>query len=162
MIRIPILRNPVPGSPAEELLNRMLGVEKQVQERAYELYQHRAQAGDPIRDWSQAEAEIVCKPAMELAENESDFHLRIALPGVDARCTRIAAVDDCLLIEADCRRETLGAIRIAELPCKTLYRKITLPEPIRVETVTAILDHGMLHITANKMGARRPAMAATA
>lgn len=162
MIRIPILRNPVPGSPAEELLVHMLSVEKKVEQHAYEIYCKRAAAGDPVADWKQAESDLVCKPASELSETECEFHARIALPGVDARCVRVAAVSDAVLIEAECNREELGKVRISELPSKTFYRKFALPEPIRVESVTAVLDRGMLHITACKASARRPMMAATA
>ncbi len=162
MIRIPILCNPVPGSPAEELLNRMIGIERQVEKRAYELYRKRAAAGDPVNDWKQAESEFICKPAIELSETESDFHIRVALPGVDARCTRIAAIENVLLIEAECNREKLGNVSINELPCKMLYRKVTLPGPIHAETVTAVLDRGLLHIKAPKAANVRYPLAATA
>jgi len=138
MIRIPILRNPAPGSPAEELLHHMLAVNTRV------------------------ESDLLSKPAMDFSETESEFHAYIALPGVDARSIRVAAVPDAIIIQAECCRPSIGKLRIGELPCQTFYRKIALDEPIRLEGVTAVLDHGLLHMTACKGSARRPTMAATA
>ncbi|MBS0374310.1 MAG: Hsp20 family protein [Proteobacteria bacterium] len=140
---------------AERMLERIRG-------RAFELARERGFAGDrALEDWLAAEREC-CGGAAELAENEREYELRIALPGFEAADVSLTATPRTLYVEARMRSERRdatrgdgGTVRWSELRSADVWRRFELPAEIAVEGIRATMRHGVLRITAGKLD--RPA-----
>jgi HSP20 family protein len=126
----------------------------QVRTRAFELFEQRGRvSGNEMHDWLQAEKEVFRVPDMELAENEREFQLQLALPGFDAKDIRVAALPDAVIVEGDAahqHRGVNGTIHLCEFGERRVFRQIPLPKPVDVDHVSASLDKGVLQVRASK------------
>src|SRR5512141_97270 len=69
-----------------------------IRERAFSLFQNRIGGnGVDVDDWLRAERDVVWSPAVELTENDRDFHARIALPGFNEKDLRITVAPGTLI-----------------------------------------------------------------
>lgn len=139
---------------AQPLLQETMELLDDVRARAYELFErHGHVAGNDLGDWLEAEKEVFRVPEMELAENEKEFNVQLALPGFDAGDIRVAALPDALIVEAEAahqHRAGDGTVRLCEFGERRVFRQIPLPEPVDVDHVSATLDKGLLHVRAAK------------
>lgn len=135
-----------------------------VRMRAFDLFQKRGGPhGNDMGDWLQAEKEVFRVPDMELAENEAEFQLQLALPGFDAKDVRVAALPDALIVEGESahqHRGTSGTIHVCEFGERRVFRQIPLPKPVDVDHVSATLDKGVLHVRAPKAEQKKSSKAA--
>jgi len=125
-----------------------------VRTRAFELFEKRgSDSGNDMRDWFQAEREVFQVPDMELAENEDEFQLQLALPGFDAKDIRIAALPDAVIVEGEAthqHRNRTGTVHFCEFGERRVFRQIPLPKPVDVDHISATLDKGVLQVRAAK------------
>ena len=92
-------------------------------------------------------------PDVELSETEREFHLRVALPGFDAKNVKVAALADRLIVEAESSHRHEGedaTIHFCEFTEYHVFRQIPMPQPVDVDLVSATLDNGVLHVQAAK------------
>jgi|KBSMisStaDraftv2_1062788.scaffolds.fasta_scaffold25730_5 HSP20 family protein len=137
-----------------------------IQERAFRLFQSRGGGnGGELDDWLRAEREVVWSPALELTENDRDFHARIALPGFNEKDLKVTAAPGELIVEAEkthTHKGKSGGILLCEFSDKQLFRRLEMPAPINVDKVTAKLDRGILFIHAPKAAQPKQAKSAAA
>jgi len=128
-----------------------------VQRRAFVLFEQRGGLpGLELDDWFRAERELLWSPA-ELIEKEKEFHVRIAVPGLDAKQIQVAVTPESVIVRAEAaqKRDHDGAVRFSEFRERKMFRRFDLTAAIDVDKVTATVDKGMLHITATKAAAPR-------
>jgi len=86
-------------------------------------------------------------------EDEKEFRVRIALPGLEAEDIQLSAMPDGLVIQADAMHThegERGNVWFCEFSRKKLFRRLQLPASIDVDKVTASVDKGILEVTAPK------------
>ena len=152
------------ANQSRAILQETMDLLDKVRMRAFELFERRGGPhGNDMGDWLQAEKEVFRVPDMELAENEAEFQLQLALPGFDAKEIRVAALPDALIVEGEAthqHRGTNGAIHVCEFGERRAFRQIPLPKPVDVDQVSATLDKGVLHVRAPKAEQKKTKKAA--
>lgn len=138
---------------AERLIDELDRIQKQVRERAYEIFKHRGEAiGAALDDWLAAERQTVWKPAIEICEAGNQVVVEAAVAGVEPRDLDIQITSDTLLIRAKTlhsHTEKKGKVHVCEFQAGELFRLIKWPAPIDVDAVKAEHRHGLLRITAD-------------
>jgi HSP20 family protein len=142
------------ANQSRPLLQETIDLLDGVQKRAFELFQRRGGApGNDVDDWLRAESEIFQVPRMELAENDGEFQLQLAVPGFDAKDLRVAALPDAIIVEGEAahqHRAVRGSVRVCEFGERRVFRQIPLPAAVDIDRVSATLDKGLLEIHAAK------------
>lgn len=125
-----------------------------IRKRAFELFERRGRVpGFELDDWLQAEHDLFWVPQAELTEAETQFKVRVAVPGFGAKYLDITVQPDEILIQgkAEQREEQSEEGRTySEFGSKELYRRFALPTPIEIGAVTASVENGMLTVIAPK------------
>ncbi len=139
-------------------------VTDRIRKRAYDFFsQHGFDDGHDIEDWLKAEREV-CWPAAELAEDDEEFTLKVALAGFDADDITVTANPRALMIKA--RQESKKSsekdeddskLRWSEFRSEDVYRQVELPAEVDIEKIKASYKRGMLKIEAPKIAAKKPA-----
>ena len=154
MASIPVKKVPENGGVSTLLLEETKTLGERIRKRAYELFQCRHPAeGSSLKDWLEAERELVLAPEADLVEKDGQFQLQIAMPGFNANEISVTAFPDTLTVRAESahrHEKSDGEVYFCEFGEKTLFRKFDLPASINVEKVTANLDKGVLQISAAK------------
>lgn len=125
-----------------------------IRKRAFELFERRGRVpGFELDDWLQAEHDLFWVPQAELTETETEFKVKVAVPGFEAKDLDITVQPDEILIQgkAEKREEkTEEGWTYSEFGSKELYRRFALPRPIEIGAVTANVENGMLTVIAPK------------
>jgi HSP20 family protein len=130
-----------------------------VRNRAYDFFCERGRSdGNALDDWLAAEREIGY-PEAELAEQDSEYALNVALPGFDSDEISVTATPRELIIKAahltrheDQSGEPERRVHWSELRQRNVMRRVRLPSEIDVSKTSAELDQGVLKIEAPKAG----------
>ena len=89
-------------------------------------------------------------PAVESYAKDGDLHVRVALPGVDAKDVDVTVADDHLTIRGERKARTEernGARFVREFAYGSFERTLVLPEGIDPGKVQARFANGMLDLT---------------
>jgi HSP20 family protein len=92
-------------------------------------------------------------PAVDLEDRGKDFLLKVEMPGFKKEDINIEVAYDSLTItgEVGWKYDTESSEYLCkERACKTFYRRVILPEEIRVDEVVASLKEGVLEIIVPK------------
>jgi len=92
-------------------------------------------------------------PTVDLEDGEKDYVLKAEMPGFKKEDIEIEVQDDSIAITgmAGWKYDAKGKLYICkERACKTFYRRIELPDEIKVDEVKADLAEGVLEITLPK------------
>lgn len=92
-------------------------------------------------------------PVVDLEDREKDYFLKAEMPGFKKEDIEVEVQDDAVAITgyAGWKYDKKGQIFVCkERACETFYRRIELPEEIKVGDVTANLSNGVLEITLPK------------
>lgn len=121
------------------------------------LAERRVVDGGTLNDWLTAEPED-CWPVTEWVERETEYELRIALPGFDPSTTELTGKPRELIIET--RERTADTPRPADtggaeptICRRRLRRHVDIPVDFRADNVKATLLNGVLTIIAPKASA---------
>lgn len=109
--------------------------------------------GHDREDWIDAERSLVFAPPAELVEEESEFRIRIAVPGLEPNHVRVSVLPRAVIVDGDSVQGSngqKGSIRFSEFSNQRLLRCFELPEDIRTFTAKATLQDGMLSIRVKK------------
>jgi HSP20 family protein len=124
------------------------------QRRAFDLFQERGAApGGDLEDWLRAEREVVWSPPAELSEDDKEFRVEVATPGLEPNQIRITALPETIVVKGEATRKNEGterAVHFSEFSRRELLRRFSLPSRIDVDRVSATLDNGILRIVAPK------------
>ena len=134
----------------EQMLDRL-------RDRAYGLFCTRGGIeGHALDDWLAAEHELGW-PATELAEQDGEYALSVALPGFEPDEINVTATPRELIIKAAHltkhevpEKDAPGFVHWSELRRDDVMRRVELPEEINVEKISAQLKSGVLTIEAPK------------
>jgi HSP20 family protein len=136
----------------ETIFDEMRKMQDLIMERAYNIFETNGRAlGRDLENWLDAERQLVWKPAIELRETDGEFHVSIAVPGVDPKAIDIEATEDYLLVKAEVHHEhdaVKDRIHTCEFESGNLFRSVCFPKKINPDKVKAEFKNGMLRLTA--------------
>ena len=92
-------------------------------------------------------------PAVDLKDGEKEYSLKAEMPGFKKEDIEIEVQENSIAITgtAGWKYDEKGQLYICkERACKTFYRRIELPEEIKIHEVNANLTEGVLEITLPK------------
>lgn len=125
-----------------------------IRQRAFQLFQQRGGAGGfAVDDWLRAEQDLLWRPQAELIEDESQFRLQLAVPGIQPGNLRVTALPQSIIVRAESAHhhdKKEGKMHFCELNERRLLRKFDFNVPIDLERVSANLNNGVLEIQAAK------------
>lgn len=136
---------------------------KRVSDRAFTLFANRGfKTGMELDDWFRAEREI-CWPAAELSEEETEFVLKVELPGFDPDDITVTANPRELIVKAmreferkeEPERAQREAIRWSEFRSDDVCRRVVIPSDIDVDEVRAEYKRGLLTVMAPKLARKK-------
>ncbi len=132
-----------------------------VRRRAFALFERRdSNHGHDLEDWFTAEREVFGWPAAEMAERDTEYELQMTLPGFDAKDVQVTATPSEIIVHAETASEKSTAqanVLGTEFASNDIYRRFEMPLPIDVDKTEAMLDQGVLRITAAKAVAKEKA-----
>ena len=136
---------------SESIMNHVQIMEDCIRQRAYQIFAANGLDGRDLDNWLNAEQEMVWKPSIELREENNQFVLDIALPGVDPKQIDIEITPEEILMKAEARHEHSekdGAVHLCEFKCGNIFRSVRFPERVNPDRVKAEFENGMLTVTA--------------
>ncbi|NMC38868.1 MAG: Hsp20/alpha crystallin family protein [Bacteroidales bacterium] len=96
----------------------------------------------------------VFKPAVNIREDNRNFILDLAVPGMDKKDIRIDLNEDVLTISSETRNEseeTSNGYKRREFTCSSFFRSFQIPENVNKDKIDASYKDGILIITLPKM-----------
>jgi HSP20 family protein len=137
---------------SSSILDQMRGIQDNILRRAYEIFeQNGGRLGSDLDNWTQAERELVWKPAFELCEKDGKFQLEAALAGIDAKDIDIEITPEDIILQASTQhqhQEQKGTVHYCEFHAGKMFRSIHLPKKINPDKVKAEFRNGLLRLTA--------------
>jgi HSP20 family protein len=85
-------------------------------------------------------------PAVNIFENEKEFVLEMAVPGLSKKDITLEVEKDYLLVSADIKDEKEQKYRLREFKYGVFKRKFYLTDEIDREKINAKFDNGLLNI----------------
>ncbi|HYR91219.1 MAG TPA: Hsp20 family protein [Terriglobia bacterium] len=142
----------VPIRKPTSILDQVRETQDRIMRRAYEIFERNGGvAGSELENWTQAERELVWKPAFELSEKDGQFQLEAAIAGVEAKDIEIKVTPEHIVLTADTQHrhnEQKGMIHYCEFETGKMFRSIHLPRKIDTDKVKAEFKNGLLRLTA--------------
>jgi HSP20 family protein len=89
-------------------------------------------------------------PAIEIAEKEGEYRIRVELPGLTPENVRVEATNDALIIEGERRmdhEDRREEVRRTERQYGHFFRRIPFPEGANVDQTKATFRNGVLEVT---------------
>jgi HSP20 family molecular chaperone IbpA len=145
--RVLVLDNSDPISAESEAIQR------RIRDRAFELSQTRPPDAQEIYDWLIAESEIMTAAPAELIERNGAFELRFAVAGMSPDDVHVMVTPDRVALKSEYhhRHETEGGtVHLCDFKAGTVFRSISLPQTIDVDSVSVDLQDGMVLVHASK------------
>jgi HSP20 family protein len=155
---------PVKAPKAENLAERT-DLFDAISRRAYELYEQEGRVdGNDLRNWLEAEREILHPVQMKIEETEGGFAVRAELPGFTAGDIEVTVEPRRVTITGK-RQSTedskQGEAVYAEERMEEIYRTLELPGEVNVMKVTATLKEGILDVRLPKVEVAKRVSVAT-
>jgi HSP20 family molecular chaperone IbpA len=142
----------VPIRKPSSIFDHVKQMQDQIMQRAYEIFEQTGSAlGRDLENWTQAERELVWKPAFELCEKDGRFQLEVAVAGVDGKDIQVEVTPEDIFITANTRHqhtEKKGVVHYCEFVPGRMFRAIHLPKTIDPDRVTAEFRNGLLQLSA--------------
>src|SRR6516162_7614266 len=141
-------------------------IQRRIRQRAFELSQTRPADAHELYDWIAAESEVISVPPVELVERDGMFDVKFAVAGVNPDDVNVMVTSDQILLKSQFAHEhesSAGTVHFCDFKSATVFRSISLPQPIDVKTVKVDFEEGIVHVSAAKEGAElRPKRASAA
>jgi HSP20 family protein len=137
---------------ADTILGELERLRSAINQRAYDLFQHRGEPAAPEADWLNAERDLVWQPAIELRQKDGEIELLAATAGVEPRDLDVEITPEDVLIKADIHHTHSaeeGTISVCEFNRGQLFRSVHLPERIDPDTAAAEYRNGLLRVKAS-------------
>jgi HSP20 family molecular chaperone IbpA len=129
------------------LIDRVEAVQRQIAERAYELFNLRGCAlGGAVDDWLAAERERVWKPPVELVEKDGEFLVEAAIAGVLPKDLDVQVTPQGVLIQGNgVHHHRPGeTVYACEFRPGRLFRSIEFPRRVEIDKIRADYQNGLL------------------
>lgn len=131
----------------------------EIRDRAFQLFEGRGcQPGFDFEDWVKAEHEILSTPAAEFTDKGNSYEVQMALPGFDPKEVEVTATGDEIIVHAASKKEKKSEsdkVLWSEFTSSDVYRRIPAPAPLNADNTTAVLEKGILRISAPKAAQSR-------
>jgi HSP20 family protein len=101
---------------------------------------------------------LTLSPAAELEETDDAIHLRLEVPGLEAKDINVEATRESILISGERKTETRtekNGVTRSEFRYGKFQRVIPLPSQIKNDKVQAEYKNGILHLTLPKAESER-------
>ena len=135
------------------ILDEMSEIQDRIMRRAFEIFEHNGgMIGRDLDNWTQAERELVWKPAFELCEKDGKFQLEVAIPGVEAKDIDVEVTPEDIVLKADIEHrhtDQKGFVHYCEFQSGKIFRAVHLPKKIDPDKVKAEFKNGLLRLTAD-------------
>jgi HSP20 family molecular chaperone IbpA len=108
--------------------------------------------------WSGGQGQSACAMTAEVAQNDREFRVVIAVPGCDEKHLQVTAAPSVIAVEGSLPppdRLPAEEVVLSEFAGRRMLRVIQLPEEIAPGEVRAHLHNGLLTIVAEKARAVR-------
>ena len=142
----------LPIKKSESIFDELKKMQDSIMHRAYDIFEANGRSlGRDLENWLDAERQLVWRPAIELSETDHEFHLSIAVPGVDPKTIDIEVTEDYVLVKAEVHHEhksDKGKVHTCEFESGSLFRSVRFPRKINTSKVKAEFKNGMLYFTA--------------
>lgn len=159
MANLPVQKVTAESALPSSWRNELMKFSEAVGRKAFELFEKYGHSnGHDLDQWLDAEKQIVTFPRLELLDTGTEFELRVAAAGFDAKDVEVTALPDAVLVKAQTSAEAEekeGEICYCEFSDKSLFRRIPLAQPIDIDAVTAQLEKGVLKIVAPKAAGQK-------
>ena len=150
----------VPIRKTPSIFDEMNELQDRIMRRAYELFEHNgSKLGSDLENWTQAEREIVWKPAFELTEKNGKFQLEAAVSGLNPKDIDIEVTLEDIVLKAETQhqhKEDKGTIHYCEFESGKMFRAIHLPKKIDPDKVKAEFKNGLLTVHLPKSEHAKP------
>ena len=134
------------------ILDEMKEMQDRIMRRAYEIFeQNGSSLGRDLENWTEAERELVWKPAFELCEKDGRFQLEAAISGIDPKDIEIEVTPEDIVLKAETQHghtDQMGLVHYCEFESGKMFRAIHLPKTIDPDKVKAEFKNGLLRLTA--------------
>jgi HSP20 family molecular chaperone IbpA len=154
MSEIQVNRIQPEGESVLLLKQQVDALQSEIGRRAFERFLARGGLhGYDRQDWIDAERSLVFAPPAELLEEDTEFRIRIAVPGLEPTQVRVSVLPRAIIVDGGSvqgsdRQE--GSVRFSEFSQQRLLRCLELPGEVRTFTAKATLQDGMLSIRVKK------------
>ena len=142
----------VPIRRSSSTFDQMQEMQDRIMRRAYEIFeQNGSMFGRDLENWTQAERELLWKPAFELSEKDGRFQLEAAVSGVDPKDIDIEVTPEDIIVKGKAQhehKEQKGLVHYCEFQSGQMFRAIHLPKKIDPNRVKAEFKNGLLRLTA--------------
>ena len=136
---------------AGSVLERMEAVQRQITERAFELFNQRGRAlGRALDDWLAAERETVWKPPVELVEKDDEFLVEAEIAGVAPKDLDVQVTPQGVLIQGNGAHQHRPGevVHACEFRAGRVFRAVEFPRRVDPDKVRADYQNGLLRIWA--------------
>ncbi len=152
--------------PDHPLLKRFEDFQRLVERRAYEIFKANGSTdGHDLDDWFKAESQFLHPVPLDVEESDSEYVVRVEVPGFQEKEIQVAADPDRVIIGAQHTSESehkKGKVVRAEQQSKSICRSFSLPSNIDPHRVSKHLRDGVLEIRLAKATAEQGAEKAKA
>jgi HSP20 family molecular chaperone IbpA len=142
----------VPIRRTSSILEQMTEIQDRIMRRAHQIFeQNGGVLGRDLDNWTQAERELIWKPAFELSEKDGRFQLEAAISGLDPKDIHVEVTPEDIVLTAETQHEhhdQKGFVHYCEFQSGTMFRVIHLPRMIDPAKVKAEFKNGLLRLTA--------------
>lgn len=138
----------------EALWREIDDLESEIRQKTQQLFEARGGVpGDADDDWVRAEREVCWVPQSELKESDRAFRAVIGIPGLDAGDIEVTLLPEMMIVRGKGLQDLDGADRIhfSEFGSRTLFRKISIPALVHVESAVVACEKNLLEISAAKV-----------
>lgn len=98
-------------------------------------------------------------PALDVSETESEFCVKIDLPGIKPEEVKVEVLDNNLVVSGNRNtesEESTGSFHRVERRSGSFTRSISIPSEVDVESIDAHYEHGVLAVTLPKLAKQQP------
>ena len=131
--------------------------------RAFERFLGRGGLhGYDREDWVEAERSLIFAPPAELVEEDTEFRIRVAVPGLDSSKVRVSVLPHSVIVDGGSvpgSERQDAKVRFSEFSDQKLLRCLELPAEVRTFTAKASVQDGILSIRVKKATAPQSAAA---
>ncbi len=135
----------------QDIFDEVEAMQDRVRQRAYEIFQAHGGGTRAFDDWLDAEHELVWKPPIELSEQDGEFIVEVAVPGIETKDIDVRVTPEDLLVRGRTEHTHArdgGTVHVCEMQSGEVFRTIHFPKRIDPEHVHADYRQGLLHVTA--------------
>jgi HSP20 family molecular chaperone IbpA len=142
----------LPIRRSSSILDEVKDMQDRIMRRAYEIFEQNGNGlGSDLENWTQAERELVWRPAFELSEKDGRFQLEAAISGIEPKDINIEVTTEDIILKAETRHqhaEQKGLVHYCEFETGKMFRVIHLPKKIDPDKVKAEFKNGLLRVIA--------------